>query len=203
MKALLLIVSLILPLKLYSQNIDISLLRSLNSPEGMAADGFCRFISGSEVFIVTGIPVSVAAAGLIKNDKDMFRDACVVAAASAVTFGISTALKYTINRERPFEKYPDISQKMDVISPSFPSGHTSAAFSTATSLSLTYPKWYIIAPSYVWAAAVGYSRMELGVHYPSDVLAGAAIGAGTAILSYKINRKLNEKRKYKPCNCPD
>jgi membrane-associated phospholipid phosphatase len=173
-----------------------------STTEDLAVDDFCRFMSGSEVFIVAGIPAGVAVAGLIKNDDDMFRDACVIAAASAVTFGISTALKYTISRERPYEKYPDISQKMDVISPSFPSGHTSAAFSTATSISMTYPRWYFIAPSYAWAAAVGYSRMELGVHYPSDVLAGAAIGAGTAFLSYKINEKLNRRNKRKPCNCP-
>lgn len=63
-------------------------------------------------------------------------------------------------------------------------------FALATSLSLSYPKWYIIVPSYAWAGSVGYSRMDLGVHYPSDVLAGAVIGAGSAWLTYYINKKL-------------
>jgi membrane-associated phospholipid phosphatase len=52
-----------------------------------------------------------------------------------------------------------------------------AAFALATSLSLSYPKCYIIVPSFAWASSVGYSRMDLGVHYPSDVLAGAIVGA--------------------------
>jgi membrane-associated phospholipid phosphatase len=187
---------------LYAQNIDIEALRTLNFPEERAVDDFSRFISGSEIFISAGIPAGIAAAALISEDKDLFREACVIAAASAVTFGISTALKYSINRDRPFEKYADITKKMDVISPSFPSGHTSAAFSTATSVSLSYPEWYFIVPSYLWAGAVAYSRMELGVHYPSDVLAGAVLGAGTAFLSFKINEKLNRSRKFKPCDCP-
>ena len=149
-----------------------------------------------------GIPAGIATAGLIEDDKDMLRDACVMLAASTVNFGITTALKYAINRDRPYESYPDITQKTDVVSPSFPSGHTSAAFATATSVSLAYPKWYFIVPSYTWAGTVAYSRMDLGVHYPSDVVAGALIGAGTAFLTYKINEKLNSRKRIKPCDCP-
>lgn len=80
---------------------------------------------------------------------------------------------------------------------SMPSGHTSTAFATATSLSLAYPKWYVVAPSFVWAGAIGYSRMHLGVHYPSDVLAGAIVGSGSAYLTYKANQWINKKRKKK------
>jgi membrane-associated phospholipid phosphatase len=60
----------------------------------------------------------------------------------------------------------------------------------ATSLSLQYPKWYVIAPAYLYAGTVAYSRMDLGVHYPSDVLSGAIIGSGSAYITYKINRKI-------------
>jgi undecaprenyl-diphosphatase len=63
---------------------------------------------------------------------------------------------------------------------SFPSGHTSSSFSAVTALSRAYPKWYVIAPSFLWAASVGYSRMYLGVHYPTDVTAGAVLGVGTS-----------------------
>ena len=75
---------------------------------------------------------------------------------------------------------------------SFPSGHTATAFALATSLSITYPKWYVIAPSALWACSVGVSRMNEGVHYPSDVLAGAVIGAGCAVVNVYVNRWLNK-----------
>jgi len=100
-------------------------------------------------------------------------------------------MKYTINRDRPFVTYPDICKKSGAASPSFPSGHTSSAFATATSLTLAYPRWYIVVPSFAWAGTVAYSRMDLGVHYPSDILIGAMIGAGSAWLTFKINKKLN------------
>ena len=78
-----------------------------------------------------------------------------------------------------------------------PSGHTSTAFATATSLSLAYPKWYVVAPSFIWAGTIGYSRMHLGVHYPSDVVVGALVGSGSAFLCYKANQWINKKRKKK------
>jgi membrane-associated phospholipid phosphatase len=65
----------------------------------------------------------------------------------------------------------------------------------STSLSVAYPKWYVIAPAYTWAAGVAYSRLALGAHYPSDVLAGAIIGSGSAWLNIKLNQWLNKKSK--------
>ena len=109
--------------------------------------------------------------------------------------GITYAAKHIIGRDRPFVKYPDKIHAYgapDADSPSFPSGHTAAAFSLATSLSITYPKWYVIAPSAVWACGVGFARMNQGVHYPSDVVAGAAIGVGCAFVNVYVNRWLNK-----------
>lgn len=124
----------------------------------------------------------------------MVRNAATDLAALAISGGITIILKYSVNRDRPFVTYPDITKKADAVAPSFPSGHTSSAFATATSVSLAYPKWYVIAPSFAWAGTVGYSRMHLGVHYPSDVLAGALIGSGCAFLTYKVNQKLLKKK---------
>jgi membrane-associated phospholipid phosphatase len=201
-KRLLICFLLLVPVSLYSQNIDIKLLRSINSSATLPSDNFFRFVSNSEVYFALGIPAGMATAGLIRHDKDMMRNAGVTLAAAAINSGISLALKYSINRDRPFVTYPDIAKKGKAGTPSFPSGHTSSAFAAATSLSLAYPRWYVIAPSYLWAGTVGFSRMDLGVHYPSDVLAGAIIGTGSAYLTYKINQKLNPKRRIKPCNCP-
>lgn len=159
-------------------------------------------MSNSDAYIVFGIPAGMGAVGLIKNDDKLFRNACVTVAASVVNLGITAALKYSIDRDRPFVTWPDITKKSEAGSPSFPSGHTSSAFATATSISLAYPKWYIIAPGYVWAGTVAYSRMDLGVHYPSDVLIGALVGAGSAYLTYRINLILRKHDKRKPCDCP-
>jgi len=139
----------------------------------------------------------MGATGLIKHDDKLLRNAIVAIGATVVNSSITVALKYTINRERPFVTYPDIKQKSRAGSPSFPSGHTSSAFALATSLSLSYPKWYIIVPTFTWAGTVGYSRMYLGVHYPSDVLAAAIIGAGSAWLTFYVNKKLILKSRKK------
>ena len=63
---------------------------------------------------------------------------------------------------------------------SFPSGHTSASFVFATSLAVVYVEPAIVA--YVWASAVGLSRIILGAHYPGDTLAGAAMGTVVTLL---------------------
>lgn len=60
---------------------------------------------------------------------------------------------------------------------SLPSGHTAAAFLMATAISVIYPQWLILA--YSWAVAIGLSRIALGVHFPLDILAGAALGSGS------------------------
>jgi membrane-associated phospholipid phosphatase len=210
-KRLIVLLALFIPAYLSSQNIDIRILRSLNSPQTLPSDKFFQFVSNSNVYMVVGIPAGMAAAGLIKHDDKLLRTALVTIAASAICAGVTNTLKYSLNRERPFTTYPDITKKSYGGSPSFPSGHTSSAFATATSVSLAYPEWYIIVPSYTWAATVAYSRMELGVHYPSDVLAGALVGAGSAWFSFEVNKKLNKnliRRKHanlgrRHFNCPE
>lgn len=178
----------------FSQNVDIRLLRYINSSEMLPSDNFFRFISNSEIYVVLAIPAGLSITGLINKDDELLKNAVVTFAAAAINSGVTLAVKYSVNRERPYITYPDITKKARGGSPSFPSGHTSSAFSSATFISLMYPRWYIIIPSFVWAGTVGYSRMDLGVHYPSDVLAGAVIGAGTAYLTYFINKKLEGKK---------
>jgi membrane-associated phospholipid phosphatase len=197
---LILFLVLLFPVSLSSQNLDIRILRALNSPLTLTSDKFLQFLSNTSVYVNVGIPAGMATAGLIKHDDKLFRTALVTVAASALCAGITNTLKYSINRDRPFITYPDITKNSNAGSPSFPSGHTSSAFATATSLSLAYPKWYIIVPTFTWASGVAYSRMDLGVHYPSDVLAGAIIGAGSAWVTYEINKKLTQNLKRKHVN---
>lgn len=178
----------------FSQNLDLRILRSINSPEIHPSDKFFQFMSNSDVYISLGIPATIGTVGLIKSNDQLIRNACVTFAAIGVNSAITLAMKYSFNRTRPYITYPDIIKKSKGGSPSFPSGHTSMAFATATSLSLSYPKWYVIVPAYTWAGTVGYSRMYLGVHYPSDVLVGALVGAGSAWLTHTVNKKLRKRR---------
>lgn len=182
-----------------SQNIDIDILKNINQNRIINSDPAFKFITNSAIPISVATPIIITATGYLSKDSLTLQKGLLVAGSFLISTAISTAMKYTFNRPRPFETYPDeITKLSSGGSPSFPSGHTSTAFSTATSLSLAYPKWYIITPAFIWAGAVGYSRMDLGVHYPSDVLMGAIVGAGSAVLTDYVNKKLlNNYRKNK------
>jgi undecaprenyl-diphosphatase len=97
----------------------------------------------------------------------------------ALNLLIYWAVKRATRRERPFRQCADIRECVRASDQfSFPSGHTLHAVSFAVLLSVLYPT---LAPAlWTFALAVAASRVVLGVHYPSDVLAGAAIGAATA-----------------------
>ena len=176
-----------------AQNTDINILRSINSGNTRSLDNTCKILSQSMTPVSIAAPASLFLYGISKHDSIAKRNSIIVGVSLLASGLITTGMKYGFNRPRPFVTYPFIIKKSEAGSPSFPSGHTSSAFATATSLSLAYPKWYVIVPSFLWAGAVGYSRMELGVHYPSDVIAGAIIGAGCSWLMWKIN-----KCKYHP-----
>lgn len=109
------------------------------------------------------------------------------------TFTITFGLKTIINRRRPLEALQNVNAKkmpiLDVYS--FPSGHSSTTFSLATMYALRYPDYPLVyIPMFVWATTVGYGRPYFGMHYPSDVLAGALIGSGSSILIYSLRYEL-------------
>lgn len=185
MKFKFLLFALFLPAILFSQNLDIRILREINLNRNRSLDGPFKSITNSAVPIAIGVPVILFGAGLIEKDSVTVQKAIYIGASVISATAIALALKYAVNRPRPFVTYPYIEKETDGGSPSFPSGHTADAFALATSVSLAYHKWYIVVPAFAWAGSVGYSRMDLGVHYPSDVLMGAAIGAGSAYLCYK------------------
>lgn len=178
---------------LFAQNWDINTLHKVNSWDGKFIRNYNKVISKTEPYIAIGIPVVMATAAWIKNDKKLLKDAVYIGSSVAGAFIVTYGMKYLIGRERPYEKYPNrVHAYSQENSPSFPSGHTSTAFALATSLCIKYPKWYVIAPSALWACSVGVSRMNEGVHYPSDVFTGAVVGAGCAVANIYINRWLNK-----------
>ena len=174
---------------LVAQNLDIDLLRKINIERNAALDPAFKLITNSVSPIGLGAPLIVISIGFIQKDQTLQNKGYYIGATLLTSALITTSLKFAIDKDRPFVTYPEIQKLTSAGSPSFPSGHTSEAFATATSLSLAFPKWYVIAPSFIWASAAGYSRMHLGVHFPSDVLVGALIGSGSAWLCHKLNKR--------------
>ena len=176
--------------QLHALNWDINTVGKINRWD---IHDLSRGLSHSGLILPVGIPTAMGVYAIIKKDQPLLKDAIYIGTTVIEAVGVTYGLKYAFDRERPYVKYPDKIHPIEPEdSPSFPSGHTAAAFSLATSLSITYPKWYVIAPSAVWACGVGMARMNQGVHYPSDVLTGAAIGVGCGFANIYINRWLNK-----------
>ena len=112
------------------------------------------------------------------------------------SFSLAWILKFLISRPRPPENY----HLVDVFGSSFPSGH--AAYATALGCLAIYvysqSKKYrvILFFSIIWMVVMGISRVYLGVHYPSDVLAGWGTSLIYISIIYLIFIKLDSTRKF-------
>lgn len=98
---------------------------------------------------------------------------------------IARITKITVNRIRPYILLENLNiRKIGIDNYSFPSGHTTAAFCIAVMIAITVPCFAILA--IIIATMVGISRMYLGVHFPSDVLAGIILGCLTSLTIYNL-----------------
>ena len=92
---------------------------------------------------------------------------------------VSGLLKPWVGRDRPPLADPEPETLVRLPSTySFPSGHSTVAFACATVLALAVPR--LAVPLYLLATVIAFSRVYVGVHYPLDVVAGAALGVGIA-----------------------
>jgi membrane-associated phospholipid phosphatase len=107
------------------------------------------------------------------------------AQALAVSGAYTGILKYTVHRERP-----DGSDRL-----SFPSGHTSSAFSLAAVADHHYG-WKVGVPAYLLASGIGLSRVESNRHNLSDVLAGATIGLIAGRTVSRLDGERPTKRRF-------
>ena len=163
------------------QKIDNRIMIDLSEHRTPAQTNVFMFLSRYNNLVNAAVPAGIFAAGVIDNDKGTRQNAMYIASSSAVNLLLTLVIKKIVKRPRPFLGQVKINAVYHPGQTSFPSGHTSSAFTTATALTQVYHKWYVIAPAYLWASSVGYSRMYLGVHYPSDVATGALVGTGTAL----------------------
>jgi undecaprenyl-diphosphatase len=121
----------------------------------------------------------------------------LVALADIAADGLAYGLRDAIGRRRPPLVYAEPETLVRVPhQPAFPSGHSATAFACATVIAWAAPRLRI--PAFVLAAAIAFSRVYVGVHWPLDVLGGAALGVLVAIallmLSAALQRSLRARR---------
>jgi membrane-associated phospholipid phosphatase len=178
-----------------AQNLDVDILRGINP---MYPDSeYWIQTSASAYWVPAALIIGSLGYGHLRGDKGARDNGYELLINIGISQLVSEALKITINRKRPADKYPnEIFVNSVTHGGSFPSGHTSLAFATATTMALEYRKWYIVLPAYLWAGSVAYSRMYLGAHYPSDVLGGIIIGIGSGYLSHWLTKKLFKDKNH-------
>lgn len=101
---------------------------------------------------------------------------------------ITLLFYYLAMRPRPALLWPDTIRLLLPTPPfpAFPSGHTAAAFATATVLVMGLRRWWVSGFALIGALAISYSRVYLGHHYPSDLFAGAVFGTAVGAAAYGI-----------------
>lgn len=114
------------------------------------------------------------------NHRDALDFLLLFAAVELVTW----ALKVAVDRPRATGLRVVLPSLLAPLDPSFPSGHASRAFAAAGLLGQRLRRWRW--PLYALASGIGFSRIYLGLHYPSDVLAGALLGLGAAALYLRL-----------------
>jgi undecaprenyl-diphosphatase len=111
----------------------------------------------------------------------------------AVVIVITEILKYAFDRARPCDVLPNVNVLTPNAcalegDPAFPSGHASRIFAVAAFLAV-YFRWPVKVSAAFFAVMAGISRVYLGVHWPSDVIAGALLGMGLALAFVAVARK--------------
>ncbi|MEP7125907.1 MAG: phosphatase PAP2 family protein [Byssovorax sp.] len=109
-----------------------------------------------------------------------------------LTSSLVNVIKGLVGRARPCDAMGWCSA-LQIMAPgghSFPSGHAAGSFAFAGFVAVRVPRWTLVAC--IYAAIVAWSRCALGVHYPSDVLAGSVLGTMIGVLVGNISRPLHD-----------
>ena len=118
-------------------------------------------------------PALFALMAVLQSDRWKILTACFLS--FAIELAAYKLIKQSVKRPRPFQPqagFVNMIVPQDVFS--FPSGHTAGAFVVAVMMGSCWPIGLI--PAFLWASLVGFSRIYLAVHYPTDVVAGACLG---------------------------
>lgn len=158
---------------------EIQLVKSLQDMlSGPIGQGISIFAGRYLIFVFAFF---VAVIGFGKNRKELRKTAYAATWSAMLALIITTSLGMLIERPRPFVADPSIVRLIPapLTEHSMPSAHTATAFGAATALAFGHPVLGLIA--FIIAGLIGIGRVASGVHFPTDILAGAVLGCLVAV----------------------
>ncbi|MBI3291608.1 MAG: phosphatase PAP2 family protein [Elusimicrobia bacterium] len=131
--------------------------------------------------------------GLLGRSEEARQTSVTVAEAALINALLTQGLKGLVGRSRPLPREDPHFFQVFSGPGSFPSGHTSTAFSMAAVVTDHYPAWWVQVVSYGMAGTVGFSRMAQDAHWASDVASGAVLGilVGKTVSRWERQRRMS------------
>lgn len=173
---------------------DIELLGLINSGRIESFDIFLAMLSQSAYYLCI---VAVAIVGLLayfRKSKKLGATFYLICISLVLNTTVTLLLKYAILRPRPFLIDTSIIVLSTANSPSFPSGHATTAFLMFfCAMFYLKQKRVFLVFIFIWAVLISYSRIALGVHYPSDVLGGIVLAFFSSMTVYCFAETLPQK----------
>lgn len=180
--------------KYSEKNLDIKIFRSFNEIRSPFLSSVTEVTDESLLPVSAVLPVLLFITSRSKDNHYDESSSVLLALSEGLNLAATQGVKYIFKRDRPFRTLNNVRlyDTMSVAgSYSFPSGHSSGSFAIATLLTLRYPdKPLLISGLYTYAVIVSLGRIFGGVHYPSDVLGGMLLGAGSAALIYSLRKPI-------------
>lgn len=172
-------------------DIDTDLLLAINSASSPFADSFMWNYSRMAVWIPLILTLIYV---VVRNNK--WKDTALILVCFALAFLIadqisSSFFKPTFQRLRPTHN-PELMELVRVVNDyrggqyGFVSGHAANSFAAVTFVALLIRNWKVTLPLTLWALVNCWSRMYLGVHYPTDILCGALVGVFSGLVAYYL-----------------
>jgi len=165
---------------------DWSILHALNGflvHHDAVEDPYADYVRFSELLFLGLLAwIFIASRGYARRAAR--RGAVAAGLSAGLSLLLASQIANLVGRPRPFVDEPSTVHLLvaHAADPGFPSDHATAAFAIAVAILLRNRRWGLLAMAMAVALAVG--RVAVGVHFPTDVLAGAALGSATALLLY-------------------
>ena len=179
----------------YSENFDQRLFRKLNGHRTSFLDITIPITEKPITFPSLLFPTTLFISSKATDNYYDENSAALMTVSGATNLAVTYGLKMIFKRTRPLQSMDNIYFDKDFHLSndrySFPSGHASTSFNTAAIIALRYhDNPALISGFYLQALMVSFGRIYTGAHYPMDVLTGALVGTGTAILTYSLRKEI-------------